>query len=149
MIVVMIVIVPIAIGVPAMIVFVPPPMIYGIAVLALLVQLVPPAVGFAAVRAVMLDGFVELVVNFRKALLAIVGAHDWSSGGEGEESYEHGNYQRNFAVERDGSHWNDPLFFVLRAGLQMSAILIKSTCLRHPDSNVEIHRLSGRLQLGT
>jgi hypothetical protein len=110
MIVVMIVIVPIAIGVPAMIVFVPPAMIYGIAVLALLVQLVPPVVGFAAVRAVMLDGLVELVVNFHKTLLAIVGPHDWSSGGEGEESYEHGDYQRNFAVKRDGSHWNDPLF---------------------------------------
>ena len=68
MVVLMIVIVPIAIGVPAMIVFVPPPVIYGIAVLALLVQLVPPVVGFAAVRAVMLDGLVELVVNFRKTL---------------------------------------------------------------------------------
>jgi hypothetical protein len=114
MVVLMIVIVPIAIGVPAMIVFVPPPVIYGIAVLALLVQLVPPVVGFAAVRAVMLDGLVKLVVNFRKTLLAIVGAHDWSSGGEGEESYEHGHYQRNFAVERDGSHWKDPLFFCIK-----------------------------------
>jgi hypothetical protein len=145
----MIVIVPIAIGVPAMIVFVPPAMIHGIAVLALFVQLVSPVVGFAAVRAVMLDGLVELVVNFREALLAIVSAHDWCGGGEGEESYEHGNYQRNFAAERDGSHWNGILFLLLRAGLQLFVILIKSGCLRYPGSNVEIYRLSGRLQLGT
>jgi hypothetical protein len=55
---VVVVLVPIAVSVPLMVVFVPPTMICRVAALTLLMQLVSPVVGLAAVSTVMLDGFV-------------------------------------------------------------------------------------------
>jgi len=69
---VVIVIVPIAIVVPAMLVFIPPAMIGFPASFALIVQFVAPVISLLAVGAVMLDGFVELVIVFRNLPLAIV-----------------------------------------------------------------------------
>ena len=86
---VVIVVVPITIGVPAMIVLAPPAMISGVAAFPLLMQFVSPVLGLAALGAMVFNGLVELVVNFRHALLAVVCAHERSSGGEGEKSYEH------------------------------------------------------------
>jgi hypothetical protein len=87
--VVVIVVVPIMVGVPTMIVLVPPAMISGIAAFPLFMQLVSPVIGLAALWTMVLNGFVELVVDFRHALLAVVCAYERSSGGEGEKSYEY------------------------------------------------------------
>jgi hypothetical protein len=55
---VVVVVVPVTVSVPSMVVFVPPTMIRRIAAFTLLMQLVSPVVGLAAVSTVMLDGFV-------------------------------------------------------------------------------------------
>jgi hypothetical protein len=101
MIAVVVVIVPIAVGVPAMIVFVPPTMIRRVAALTLRMQLVAPMVGLTALRPVMLDGFVEVVIDFGDALLAfIIGPHDWGSSGEGKETHHGRRGQRSLTVKR-------------------------------------------------
>jgi hypothetical protein len=87
-----------------MIVLAPPAMISGVAAFPLLMQFVSPVLGLAALGAMMLNGLVELVVNFHHALLAVVCAHDRSSGSEGEKSYEHSSRERNLAIERSDSH---------------------------------------------
>jgi hypothetical protein len=69
---VVIVVIPIAIGVPAVSVLVPPAMRAAPAIFASFVQIVTGTVGLAAVPAVMLDGFVELVVRAGDATLTIV-----------------------------------------------------------------------------
>jgi len=71
----MVVVIPIAIGVPAMIIFIPPPMIDFPAVLACFVELVAPVFSLLAAIAVVLDCFVQLVIRFRDApLAAVIGA---------------------------------------------------------------------------
>jgi hypothetical protein len=102
--VVVIVVVPITTGVPTMIVLVPPAMISRIAAFPLFMQFVSPVLGLAALGAMVLNGLVELVVNFREALVTVVCTHEWSSGGEGEKSYEHSGCERNLAIERNESH---------------------------------------------
>ena len=59
-------------------------MISGIAAFPLLMQFVSPVLGLAALGAMMLNGLVKVVVNFRHAFLAVVCAHERSSAGEGE-----------------------------------------------------------------
>ena len=87
--VVVVVFVPVTVGVPTMVVLVPPTMIGRIAFLTLLVQLVPPVVRLAAVSAVMFDCFVKVVVDFCEAFLALVTRlHQGSSRSEYEESCE-------------------------------------------------------------
>jgi hypothetical protein len=71
-IVVVIVVIPIAIGVPAVSVLVPPAMRAAPAMLASFVQLVTGMVGLAAVPTMMLDGFMQLVVRASDATLTIV-----------------------------------------------------------------------------
>src|SRR6266850_3055605 len=69
---VVIVVVPIAIGVPATTVFIPPAMAFAPAAFPRLVQIVARAVRLPAVPTVMLDGFVESVVGFGDAALALI-----------------------------------------------------------------------------
>jgi len=69
---VVIVVIPIAIGVPATAVLVPPAMSLSPAAFPRLVQIVASAVRLPAVPAVMLDGFVESVVGFGDAALALI-----------------------------------------------------------------------------
>ncbi len=69
---IMVVVIPIAIRMPATPVFVPPSMIGVPAALSLFVQLMAPVFGLLTLVAVMLDGFVQLVISFREASLAIV-----------------------------------------------------------------------------
>jgi len=78
---VMIVVIPIALGMPAMCVFIPPSMPDAPAVLPRFVQFMTPAFGLFAPVAMMLNGFVQLVVRARNAALAIVaiGAQTWHS----------------------------------------------------------------------
>lgn len=70
--VIMVVIIPIAIRMPAMPVFIPPSMMTVPAALPLFAQLMAPVFGLPTFVTVMLDGLVQLVIGFRNASLAIV-----------------------------------------------------------------------------
>ena len=67
---IVVVVIPIAIGVPATAVFIPPAMAIVPAAFPRLVQIVASAVRLSAVPAVMLHGFVESVVGFGDSALA-------------------------------------------------------------------------------
>ncbi len=67
-----IIIIPIAVCMPTMPVFIPPSMLYPPAALPRLVQFMAPVLGLLALVSVMLDGFVQLVVHARDASLTIV-----------------------------------------------------------------------------
>src|SRR5260370_16905975 len=67
---VVIVVIPIAVGMPAVAFFVPPAVPLSPATFAGLMQLVAPVVGLPAVPAVTLHGFVEFVVRLENAALA-------------------------------------------------------------------------------
>jgi hypothetical protein len=69
---IVIVIIPIAIGMPPAAVFVPPAMILIPAVFASFMQVVPRMVGLPAVPAVALHGFMQFVIRFGDASLALV-----------------------------------------------------------------------------
>ena len=69
---VVVMIVPIAIGVPAMAVFIPPFVEPAPASLPDLMQIVARAVRLLAVPAMMFNGFVKLVIGLGYAMLAIV-----------------------------------------------------------------------------
>jgi hypothetical protein len=72
--VIMVVIIPITVRMPTMVVFIPPFMFRGPAVLPGLVQHVTPMFRLLAVIAVVLDGFMQIVIGFRNAVLAVVSA---------------------------------------------------------------------------
>jgi len=84
--VVVIVIVPVAIAVPTVAIFIPPTMAFTPAALPGLVQFMTPVIGLAAVPAVMLDGLVEFVVRSIDAPLAIIIGHGPRSARESERS---------------------------------------------------------------
>ncbi len=67
-----IIIIPIAVGVPTMPVFIPPAMLDLPAALPRFVQFTAPVLGLLALVSMMLDGFVQLVVHARDASLTIV-----------------------------------------------------------------------------
>jgi hypothetical protein len=69
---IMVVVIPITIRTPAMSVFIPPAMIGIPAVLARIVQLMAPLFSLLTLGAVMLDSFVQFVIGFRDASLAVV-----------------------------------------------------------------------------
>ena len=71
---IMVVVIPIVFCTPAMLVFIPPPMIRGPAALPLFVQDVAPFFRLFALIAVVLDGFMQIVIGFRNAVLAVIGA---------------------------------------------------------------------------
>jgi hypothetical protein len=83
-----IIIIPIAVGMPTMPVFIPPSMLYPPAALPRLVQFMAPLHGLFALVSVMPDGFVQLVVHARDASLTIVliGAQVWCAGKHQEPS---------------------------------------------------------------
>ena len=83
-IVVVVVIVPITIGVPAMPIFIPPAVAVFIAVGAGFPEFVPPVFGLRALHAVVLDGFMKFVVYLGDALLTIVVRADNRRGDEKE-----------------------------------------------------------------
>jgi hypothetical protein len=65
-----VVIIPIAIGVPAVFMFIPPLVVRAPAILASLVQLVARVFRLFAIPAVVLHGFVKPVIGFPQAMLA-------------------------------------------------------------------------------
>lgn len=69
---IVVVVIPIAIRMPATFVFIPPSMTGAPAALPRFVQLVARAIGLPTLVAVVLDGFVQLVIGVRNASLAIV-----------------------------------------------------------------------------
>jgi len=75
--VIVVVIIPIAVGAPAMVVFVPPPVCVRPAILACLVQLVARLFHLPALPAVMFGGFVNPVIGFGDFPLAcpLIGAN--------------------------------------------------------------------------
>jgi hypothetical protein len=83
-IVVVIVIVPITISVPAVPIFIPPAVVVFIAVGAGFPEFVPPVFGLRAFDAVVLDGFMKFVVCLGDALLTIVVRADNRRGDEKE-----------------------------------------------------------------
>jgi hypothetical protein len=99
---VVVMIVPVAIGVPAMAVFIPPFMIPAPATLAGLMQLMARTVRLFAVPAMMLTSFVELVIGFGNVMLAIIviGNSARSSSKE-QESAQNGRGHRSFPKQLD------------------------------------------------
>ena len=83
-IVVVIVIVPITIGVPAVRILIPPAVVVFIAVRAGFPEFVPPVFGLRALHAVVLDGFMKFVVCLGDALLTILVRADNRRGDEKE-----------------------------------------------------------------
>ena len=65
-------VVPVAVGVPAALVFIPPAVIGGVTVFASLAQLVARVRGLPAVPAVMFDGLVKAVVGSGDAVLTLI-----------------------------------------------------------------------------
>ena len=86
MIAVTIVVVPIAVGVPTMLVLIPPAMGAVPAIVARFVQFMPRMIRLFAFAAVMLDGFMKTVIGLGDAPLTIVviGAQTWGAGEEQE-----------------------------------------------------------------
>jgi hypothetical protein len=70
--VVVIAIIPVVLGAPAMLVLIPPAMLLPPAALARFVQFAALVVGLAAVAPVAFDGFVQLVLGMSDATLAAV-----------------------------------------------------------------------------
>jgi len=81
---VVIMIIPITIGVPAVSIFIPPTMLVFPAVRARFGKFMAPMFGFRTLPTVVLDGFVKLVVRLGGALLTVVRAHH---RGAREENY--------------------------------------------------------------
>jgi hypothetical protein len=69
---VVVVFVPIALGVPAVFVFIPPAMLLAPATLARCVQLAALVIGLAAIASMMFDGFVEFMFLVGDVALAAV-----------------------------------------------------------------------------
>jgi hypothetical protein len=69
---IVVVVIPIAIGMPAAAVFIPPAMPFIPAAFPRLMQIVPCVIGLPAIPAVMLHGFVQSVVGLGDAALAVV-----------------------------------------------------------------------------
>ena len=70
--VVVIVVIPVALGAPTMLVFIPPTMIMAPAVVARLAQFASRMVRLLALAPMVLDRFMEMMIRFRDSLLATV-----------------------------------------------------------------------------
>src|ERR1700687_54160 len=95
---IVIVIIPVAVGAPTMLVFIPPAVRAAPATLTRFVQLMASFVRLAAVASMMLDGFMKTMIRLGDAFLAIViiGAQTRSAGEE-QESRQSGTGQRYFS----------------------------------------------------
>jgi hypothetical protein len=96
---IVVMIVPVAFGVPAMAVFIPPSVVPAPAMLAGLMEFVAGAVRLSAVPAMMLNGFVEPVIGSGNATLAIIViGKSARSSSQQQESAECGR-QYNFSEQ--------------------------------------------------
>jgi hypothetical protein len=83
---VVIVVIPVTLGAPTMLVFIPPAMVAGVAILAGFVQFVASLVSLAAVAAMVFNGFMKTMIRLGDAPLAtiFIGAQTRSAGEEQE-----------------------------------------------------------------
>jgi hypothetical protein len=95
---IVIVIIPVVLGAPAMAVFIPPAMAAIPAILARFVQFMPRMVGLPTLASMMLDGFVKTMVSPGNSPLAIVviGAQTRSAAEE-QESRQRRTNQRDLS----------------------------------------------------
>jgi hypothetical protein len=94
---IVVVVVPIAVRVPTMLVFVPPAMRVAPAIFARFVQFVPSLIGLSAFASVMLDGFMKTMIRPGDAPLAIVViAAQTRRAGEEQEARQRGTRQHYF-----------------------------------------------------
>jgi hypothetical protein len=95
---IVVVVVPVAIGMPTMLVFIPPTMSAVPAILARLVQFMASVVRLPALTPMTLDGFVKMMIGPRNAPLAsvVIGAQTRSAGEE-QESRQRGAGQHYFS----------------------------------------------------
>ena len=110
-IVVVIVVIPVVIGAPAMGVFIPPTTIVLPAIGARFREFFAPVLRLRTVVAMMLNGFMQLVVSVASALLAFVIGTDRSSTGHKQESRK-GNRGQNGVKE---FHANPPVIRVVQS----------------------------------
>jgi len=121
-IVVMVMVVPIVVGVPTMLVFIPPAMGAVPAIFARFVQFVPSLIGLFAFAPVMLDGFMKTMIGPGDAPLAsvVIGAQTRRAGEE-QEARQRGARQHCFPDSKNsrlkfGLH--PVLSSILKWGLQ-------------------------------
>jgi hypothetical protein len=97
MIAVVIVVVPVAIGMPTMLVFIPPTMSAAPAIFARFVQFAPSLIRLFAFAPMTLDGFMKMMIRPRNAPLAsvVIGAQTRSAGEE-QKSRQRGTRQHYF-----------------------------------------------------
>jgi hypothetical protein len=95
---IVVVVVPVAIGMPTMLVFIPPAMSAVPAIFAGLVQFMASVVRLPALTPMTLDGFVKMMIGPRNAPLAsvVIGAQTRSAGEE-QESRQRGAGQHYFS----------------------------------------------------
>jgi hypothetical protein len=98
---VVIVVVPIAVGVPAMPVFIPPTMIAGVAILAGFVQIAASVIGLAAFAPMMLNGFMKAMIGAGDSLLAIVVGAQARSAAEEQKSRHYSPSQCDFCCSKN------------------------------------------------
>jgi len=98
---VMIVIIPIAVGVPTMLVFIPPAMIVGVTRFAGFVQFVARIVGLPAVASMMLNGFVKTMIRLGHTALAIVIGAQTRSAREKQKTCHCRAGHRNFCCSKN------------------------------------------------
>jgi hypothetical protein len=90
-------VVPIAVGVPAVLVFIPPSVVGAPAILASLVQLMARVFRLLAIPAVMLHRFVESVIGLCQAMMALFFICPYVRGAcEKQKSRESGASQKYF-----------------------------------------------------
>jgi hypothetical protein len=140
---IMVVIIPIALGAPAMAVFIPPTMTVFPTILAGLAQLGARVVGLLALASMMFDCFVKAMVRFRNAPLAIIpiGAQSRPAGEE-QKSRQCRPGQRYFTRAKNPrlkSYLHPVLLFLisdLKAGLKKN--VAPAATSRHTESSAMI-----------
>jgi hypothetical protein len=96
--VIVVVVIPVVVGMPTMLVFIPPAVRVAPAIFAGFVQFVPSLIGLLAFPAVMLDGFMKTMIGPGDAPLAIVViSAQTRRAAEEQESRQRGAGQRYFS----------------------------------------------------
>jgi hypothetical protein len=104
--VIMVVIVPITLVVPAMAVFIPPAVGMFPAVRAGFGQFVTPMLGFRTVPTMVFHGFVQLVICVRGTFLAFILGANSGSGSEGNDRCQRKTRQSAVHYFRFGVHFS-------------------------------------------
>src|SRR5437879_1084020 len=98
---IVIVVIPVAFGAPAVAVFIPPTVIAAVAILARFVQFAPRLVCLPAVAAMVFDGFMKTMIRFRDTPLAIVVGAQSGRASEEQKSRQRRTRERYFPHNKD------------------------------------------------